>query len=47
MTLIRGRLDAEGAAVLRTALDPFTAPTPSTADGPGSAVTRPVGRPTG
>ena len=34
MTLIRGRLDAEGAAVLRTALDPFTGPAPSTADGP-------------
>ena len=34
MTLIRGRLDAEGAAVLRTALDPFTAPAPSTAEGP-------------
>ncbi len=34
MTMIRGRLDAEGAAVLRCALDPFTAPAPSTADGP-------------
>ncbi len=34
MTVVRGRLDAEGAAVLRTALDPFTAPAPSTADGP-------------
>ena len=34
MTLLRGRLDAEGAAVLRTALDPFTAPAPSTAEGP-------------
>ncbi len=34
MTLLRGRLDPEGAAVLRTALDPFTAPAPSTADGP-------------
>ncbi len=35
MTVVRGRLDAEGAAVLRTAIDPFTAPAPSTAaDGP-------------
>jgi hypothetical protein len=34
MTVLRGRLDAEGAAVLRSALDPFTAPTPSTAEGP-------------
>ena len=34
MTMVRGRLDAEGAAVLRSALDPFTAPAPSTADGP-------------
>ncbi len=35
MTVVRGRLDAEGAAILRTAIDPFTAPAPSTAaDGP-------------
>jgi hypothetical protein len=34
MTVVRGRLDAEGAAVLRTALDPFTGPAPSTEEGP-------------
>ncbi len=31
---LRGRLDAEGTAVVRAALDPLAAPRPSTADGP-------------
>jgi hypothetical protein len=31
---LRGRLDAEGTAVVRAALDPLAAPQPSTADGP-------------
>ena len=31
---LRGRLDAEGAAVVRAALDPLAAPRPSSADGP-------------
>ncbi len=47
MTMVRGRLDAEGAAVLRSALDPFTAPAPSTADGPDPRSARPGGRRTG
>ena len=39
---LRGRLDAEGTAVLRAALDPLSAPRPATADGPDP---RPAGRP--
>jgi Domain of unknown function (DUF222) len=31
---LRGRLDAEGTAVVRAALDPLSAPRPSTAEGP-------------
>ena len=38
---LRGRLDAEGTAVLRAALDPLAAPRPSTVDGPDP---RPAGR---
>jgi hypothetical protein len=34
MIVLKGRLDVEGAAVLRTALDPLAAPRPATADGP-------------
>jgi hypothetical protein len=33
-TWLRGRLDAEGTAVVRAALDPLGAPRPSTAEGP-------------
>ena len=33
-TWIRGQLDPEGAAIVRAALDPLTAPAPSTAHGP-------------
>jgi hypothetical protein len=32
--ILKGQLDPEGAAVLRTALDPLAAPRPATADGP-------------
>jgi hypothetical protein len=38
---LRGRLDAEGTAVVRAALDPLSAPRPSTTDGPDP---RPAGR---
>jgi Domain of unknown function (DUF222) len=38
---LRGRLDAEGTAVVRAALDPLSRPRPSTADGPDL---RPAGR---
>jgi hypothetical protein len=38
---LRGRLDAEGTAVVRAALDPLSAPRPSTAEGPDL---RPAGR---
>ncbi|MFL6130056.1 MAG: DUF222 domain-containing protein [Mycobacteriales bacterium] len=38
---LRGRLDAEGTAVLRAALDPLSGPRPSTVDGPDL---RPAGR---
>jgi hypothetical protein len=38
---LRGRLDAEGAAVVRAALDPLSGPRPTAVDGPD---TRPPGR---
>ncbi len=40
-TWLRGRLDAEGTAVLRAALDPLAGPRPAAADG---SDTRPAGR---
>src|SRR5918993_3097504 len=38
---LRGRLDAEGSALVRAALDPLAAPRPTTTDGPDP---RPAGR---